>query len=80
MQHSSNIGDKGYNSLNNSIVKFQGSLDKNEKVIYDQLERNREEINKASKENREELSKSGTKRTFRCIYIGHYSHHQTGTL
>jgi len=58
LQHKSNVGDRGYNSLNDSIVKFQGSLDKNEKIIYDQLERNREEINKTSKENREELSKS----------------------
>ena len=31
LQHKSNTGEKGYNSLNDSIVKFQGSLDKNEK-------------------------------------------------
>ena len=44
--------------INDSIIKFQNSLDKNEKLIYDQLDRNRQEINKSSKENREELSKT----------------------
>ena len=58
LQHKSNTGDKGYNSINDSIVKFQASLDKSEKMIYSQLELNREEVNKTSKENREELSKS----------------------
>ena len=45
-------------TINDSIIKFQNSLDKNEKLIYDQLDRNRQEINKSSKENREELSKT----------------------
>ena len=45
-------------NINKSIIKFQTSIDKTEKMIYDQLERNREEINKTSKGNREELSKS----------------------
>jgi DNA recombination protein RmuC len=44
--------------INESVLKFQNSLDKNEKIIYDQLERNRDEINKTSKINREELSKT----------------------
>ena len=43
-------------TINDSIIKFQNSLDKNEKLIYDQLDRNRSEINKSSKENRQELS------------------------
>jgi DNA recombination protein RmuC len=45
-------------NINESVLKFQNSLDKNEKIIYDQLERNRNEINKTSKGNREELSKT----------------------
>ena len=45
-------------NINKSILKFQTSIDKTEKMIYDQLKRNREEINKISKDNREELSKS----------------------
>jgi len=44
--------------INESVLKFQNSLEKNEKIIYDQLERNRDEINKTSKINREELSKT----------------------
>ena len=44
--------------INKSILKFQTSIDKTEKMIYDQLERNREEINKISKENRQELTKT----------------------
>ncbi len=44
--------------INKSILKFQTSIDKTEKMIYDQLERNREEINKTSKENRQELAKT----------------------
>ena len=37
-------------NINQSILKFQTSIDKTEKMIYDQLKRNREEINKISKE------------------------------
>ena len=45
-------------NINKSILKFQTSIDKTEKMIYDQLERNREETNNTSKENREELTKT----------------------
>ena len=50
--------DDDLSNINESVLKFQNSLDKNEKIIYDQLERNRDEINKTSKNNREELSKT----------------------
>ena len=45
-------------NINKSILKFQTSIDKTEKMIYDQLERNREEINNTSKDNRQELTKT----------------------
>ena len=58
IRQNSNTNENSNKTLNDSIVKFQSSLDKNEKIIYDQLERNRVEINKTSKENRQELSKT----------------------
>ena len=58
IQNKSNTGDKGYSSINESVLKFQSSLDKNEKMIYDQLERNRTELNKTSLDNRDELTKT----------------------
>ena len=57
-QIKSKNNDNDLSSVNESVLKFQSSLDKNEKIIYDQLDRNREEINKTSKINREELSKT----------------------
>ena len=47
-----------YKQVSDEIIKFQATLDKNEKMIYDQLERNRTELSKTSKENREELIKT----------------------
>ena len=47
-----------YKQVSDEIIKFQATLDKNEKMIYDQLERNRTELSKISKENREELIKT----------------------
>ena len=58
LKHAFTMKNGGDSTVNNSIIKFQNSLDKNEKIIYDQLERNRQEINKSSKDNREELSKT----------------------
>ena len=57
-QYKSNSSEEGFGSINNSILKFQNSLDKNEKMIYDQLERNRSELNKTSLDNRQELTKT----------------------
>ena len=57
-QNKTASGNEGFGSINESILKFQNSLDKNEKMIYDQLERNRSELNKTSLDNRQELTKT----------------------
>ena len=44
--------------IENSILKFDSALDKNEKSIKDEFQRNRQESNQIAKENREELAKS----------------------
>ena len=45
-------------SIENSIIKFDTSLDKNEKSIRDEFQRNRMEVGQSAKENRAELSKN----------------------
>ncbi|MBG98667.1 DNA recombination protein RmuC [bacterium] len=57
-QNKTTSSNEGFGSINESILKFQNSLDKNEKMIYDQLERNRSELNKTSLDNRQELTKT----------------------
>ncbi len=44
--------------IETSILRFDSSLDKNEKSIKDEFQRNRQESNQIAKENREELAKS----------------------
>ncbi len=44
--------------VEDSILKFQTSLEQNEKSIRDEFQRNRAEFNEIARENREELSKS----------------------
>ena len=46
------------NSIENAILKFDTTLDKNEKSIRDEFQRNRMEVGQSAKENREELSKN----------------------
>ena len=57
-QKKQSISNNDNTAINESIIKFQSSLDKTEKVVFDQLQRNRDELSKATKENREELTKS----------------------
>lgn len=45
-------------SIENAIIKFDASLEKNEKSVKDELQRNRLESAQATKENREELSRN----------------------
>ena len=52
------VKGEGYDEVRNSLLKFDVSLEKSEKMINDQLQRNREEASKTSKENREELTKT----------------------
>ena len=44
--------------IENSILKFDNSLEKNEKSMKDEFQRNRNESNEIAKTNREELTKS----------------------
>ena len=57
-QQKSHTTDKSFNSINESVIKFQSSLDKIEKSTLDQLSKNREELGNSLKGNREELSKT----------------------
>ena len=57
-QQKSHTSDKSFNSINESVIKFQSSLDKIEKSTLDQLSKNREELGNSLKGNREELSKT----------------------
>jgi DNA recombination protein RmuC len=50
--------DERLKSIENSIIKFDASLEKNEKSVKDELQRNRLESAQAAKENREELSRN----------------------
>ena len=46
------------NEIENTLIKFDSTLDKNEKSIKDEFQRNRLEGNQTAKENRDELSKN----------------------
>ena len=59
-QQKNQSSDKSFSSINESVIRFQSSLDKIEKITLDQLSKNREELNNSLKGNREELSKSLT--------------------
>ena len=50
--------DERLKSIENAIIKFDASLEKNEKSVKDELQRNRLESAQAAKENREELSRN----------------------
>ncbi|MBO6494317.1 MAG: DNA recombination protein RmuC [Roseivirga sp.] len=50
--------DERLKSIENAIIKFDSSLEKNEKSVKDELQRNRLESAQAAKENREELSRN----------------------
>ena len=57
-QQKSQNSDKSFKSINESVIRFQSSLDKIEKSTLDQLSKNREELGNSLKGNREELSKT----------------------
>ena len=57
-QQKSQNSDKSFKSINESVIRFQSSLDKIEKSTLDQLSKNREELSNSLKGNREELSKT----------------------
>ena len=57
-QQKSQTSDKSFKSINESVIRFQSSLDKIEKSTLDQLSKNREELSNSLKGNREELSKT----------------------
>ena len=59
-QQKNQSSDKSFSSINESVIRFQSSLDKIEKITLDQLSKNRLELNNSLKGNREELSKSLT--------------------
>ena len=46
------------NEIENALIKFDSTLEKNEKSIKDEFQRNRLESNQTAKENRDELSKN----------------------
>lgn len=46
------------NEIENTLIKFDSTLEKNEKSIKDEFQRNRLEGNQTAKENRDELSKN----------------------
>ncbi|PWL28343.1 DNA recombination protein RmuC [uncultured Roseivirga sp.] len=50
--------DERLKSIENAIIKFDASLEKNEKSVKDELQRNRLESAQAAKENREELARN----------------------
>ena len=50
--------NSSYLKINESVIRFQTSLDKIEKSTLEQLSKNREELNNSLKGNREELAKS----------------------
>jgi DNA recombination protein RmuC len=50
--------NKKLKSIENAIIKFDTTLDKNEKSIRDEFQRNRMEVGQSAKENRAELSKN----------------------
>tara|TARA_Y100000389_G_scaffold55029_1_gene50914 strand:- start:9872 stop:11113 length:1242 start_codon:yes stop_codon:yes gene_type:complete len=60
LQQKNQSSDKSFTSINESVIRFQSSLDKIEKTTLDQLSKNRVELNNSLKGNREELSKSLT--------------------
>ena len=57
-QQKSKTSDRSFKSINESVIRFQSSLDKIEKSTLDQLSKNREELSNSLKGNREELTKT----------------------
>lgn len=50
--------EDSFDQTKNSLIKFDGTLEKTDKTIKDEFQRNREETNSSSKTQREELTKS----------------------